>query len=264
MFRMRLVLPALILMTIPLLAQQAPVDTKEVASDAGVESVFRNPHPPLGRLTFRQAGMGELHGRKLVRYSVSVSGVSGAGPYILMTWDIGTNAPVNAVRDVKLDAQGRIRCGNAATDCAGAAPGAELVVGLTGMTGQPRRFILTGKDKKPIAMGEVVPFPAFGGDQNCTIEAVLIRPDASATLVIGRGFQPNEAVKFLSSSYDESVNSTKTADKNGETVSVVLPYVKGHSEGETKIKLVGARCQPGTEFRWGTYREEAASPAAKK
>ena len=49
-----------------------------------------------------------------------------------------------------------------------------LSAGLSGMIGQPRRFILTGEDKLPIAMGEVVPFPASGNGGECSIEAVLL------------------------------------------------------------------------------------------
>jgi hypothetical protein len=262
---MRVALPILLILPLSLLAQQPSADTKELLNrQAGVEMTFRNPRPPLAKLTFGLVGTAELSGRKLVRYSVAANGLAKGGPYILMSWDIGTKAPVISIQEVKVDNKGTIRCGDDAKDCPGAGPGAALVVGLSGMIGQPRRFVLTGSDKKPVAMGEAVPFPASGSDQNCTIEAVLMLPNGAATLVIGRGFQPNEAVRFASSSYDESIDSAKIADETGDVVTVVLPFVNGHDEGKTTVSMIGSRCRPSTAFSWGSYREELVDQAFNK
>jgi hypothetical protein len=130
------------------------------------------------------------------------------------------------------------------------------------MLGQPRRFVLTGSDNKPLAIGEVVPFPARGTDQGCSIEAVLMMPNGAATLVIGRGFAAGETVKFESHSYDESVQSSHVANSDGQVVTAVLPFVKGHDEGHTAIALTGSKCHPSANFNWGVYREEPAVAAA--
>jgi len=145
---MRQVLPILLLISSPLLAQQPPTDTAASLDRAvRVEMVFRDPTPLLSKLVFTPTGTGELKGSKLIRYSITDSGLAGSGPYLLMTWDIGTKAPIIALERVRIDEKGSLRCGDKKDDCPGASPGAEVVVGLSGMIGQPRRFVLTGRQK---------------------------------------------------------------------------------------------------------------------
>ena len=110
-----------------------------------------------------------------------------------MTWDIGTRAPIIAMSGLTLEADGSLQC-DARKGCEGSAPGANVVVGVAGAIGQPRRFILAGKDKQPLAMGEVIPFPASGSDGNCSAEAVLISPGGEMVLLFGSGFEPGESV----------------------------------------------------------------------
>jgi hypothetical protein len=265
---MRFTLSILALCAVPLLAQQPSPNPdqpdQELNREAGLEMVFRSPLPPLAKLTFKAVETTEVKGRKLNRYSVATSRLTKPGPYILMLWDIQTNAPVIAFQDVKLDAKGTLRCAQKTKDCPGGGPNGELVLGFTGMAGQARRLVLAGADKKPLAMGEVVPFPASGTDQSCTIEAVLMRPDGSAVYVIGRGFEPDEAVKFESSSFDQSSSSDKTANEVGVLTTMLSPFVKGHDEGKTVITMTGSKCRPTTAFNWGVYHEEQADPTPDK
>jgi hypothetical protein len=265
---MRFTLSILILLAVPLFGQQPPANTdqltQELNREAGVEMVFRNPLPPLAKLTFSPVETTEAKGRKLVRYSIVASGLAKPGPYILMLWDIETNTPVIAFQGLKVDSNGTLRCIQKTKDCPGGGPNDQLVLGFTGMAGQPRRLVLAGSDKKPIAMGEVVPFPASGSDQDCTIEAVLMRPNGSAIYVIGRGFQPGETVKLESSSYGESSNSDKTANGIGVVTTMLLPFVKGHDEGKSTITMTGSKCHPSTAINWGAYHEEQADPAQAK
>jgi hypothetical protein len=265
---MRFTLSILALCAVPLLAQQPSPNPdqpeQELNREAGLEMVFRNPLPPLAKLTFKMMETTEVKGRKLIRYSVATSRLTKPGPYTLMLWDIQTNAPVIAFQDVKLDANGTLRCTQKSKACPGGGPNGELVLGFTGMAGQARRLVLAGADKKPLAMGEVVPFPASGTDQSCTIEAVLMRPDGSSVYVIGSGFEPDEAVKFESSSFDQSSNSDKTANGVGVITTMLSPFVKGHDEGKTVITMTGSKCHPTTAFNWGAYHEEQANPTPDK
>jgi len=125
------------------------------------------------------------------------------------------------------------------------------------MVGQPRRFVLTGKDKKPLAMGEVVPFPASGTDGNCTVEAVLLAPNGAATLLLGSGFEPNEPIAFASTSWDEKVGSTRNADANGAYQSMCCRLSKDMTRETHRSK-----CHPSTSFHWGAYQEVKAEPKA--
>lgn len=257
---MRVALSALLLAT-PLLAQQPAPPTLEqlqqdLSREAGIEMSFRHPHPPVGRLTFKAVDTGESQGHKVIRYSIAVDGPVPKGPYFLMLWDIQANDPVITYGNIQIGSGGILRCAQKAKDCPPTAPNGDLLLSFTGMLGQPRHLVLTGDDKKPAAMGAVVPFPASGTDGGCTIEASLLRANASAVLIIGRGFQSGETVKFESSSYNESSNGDKTADDTGQAITIVLPYVKGHDSGKTAITMAGSRCHPTASFNWGPYHEE--------
>jgi hypothetical protein len=269
---MRAALTALLLVTpllpTPLPAQQSAAPTmqqlqQDLGREAGIEMTFRHPHQPVAHLTLKTLDTSELQGHKLIRYTVAVDGPVSKGPYVLMLWDIQTNEPVENFESIQIGANGTLRCVKKSEACP-TGPDGEVVISFTGMLGQPRHLVLTGDDKKPAAMGEVVPFPVSGTDQGCSIEASLLRLNGSAVLIIGRGFKPGETVKFESSSYGESSNGDKTADENGQALTIVLPFVKGHDSGKTSIAMTGSRCRPTASFNWGAYKEEPATPEPGK
>jgi hypothetical protein len=224
--------------------------------DVHLELSFRVP--PKGRLYFSPLGNGEAQEGKRKRYSVSAPGLASHGPYLLKTWEIGTPAPVVAVRRVMVDDSGVLRCDEQATDCPGAEGGSKLVVGVSGTPGQPRSFLLVGPDQLSVAMGEVVPFPVSGSDRGCSVEVALLAADGSAALVLGHGFQPDEQVKFASESFEDKVKTTHQASQTGDVLTVLLPFVKGHDEGITTLSLAGAKCSPGAAFLWGKQHEVLA------
>lgn len=248
----------LLLSVAPLAAQDSDLAQK-VNQEGGLELTFRNPSE--ARLVLNGIETGEVAGRKTVVYSVTVDGLPTNKPYILMSWDIGTEAPIIALKDLRLDDKGQLLCGTAES-CPGSTAGAEVRLSLSGMLGQPRRFVLTGKDKKPLAMGEVIPFPAKGKSGECTAEAVILRPNAALVLLIGQGFVPGEQVKMESSSRGETVQRDLMVDLRGRVVTAVLPYVKGFDSGETVVTFRGTRCSPSATFKWGPYAEERATAQA--
>jgi len=249
------VLPAVLLLISGLLGQEPKPDMQKLNGEAMVELTFRNPAPPMARLVLKEAETGTRDGLKTISYSASVSGLSQKRLYTLMSWEIGTDAPTIAIEGVRLDESGTLRCG-AAKDCPSGQAGDVLLLRVSGMIGQPRRFVLTGTDKKPVALGEAVPFPAVGKDHECTVEAVILRPNASVTLLIGQGFVPGEEVKRISSSRGETAEGRSKADDNGRVLALDLPFVKGYEGGQTSYNYQGSKCRPSTTFNWGPYREE--------
>lgn len=228
---------------------------QKLNGEATVELTFRNPNPPMARLVLKEVETGTRAGLKTISYSASVAGLSQKRPYILMSWEIGTDAPIIAIEGVRLDESGTLRCG-ATKDCPSGQAGDLLLLRVSGMIGQPRRFVLTGTDKKPFALGEAVPFPAVGKDNQCTVEAVILRPNASVVLLIGQGFVPGEEVKRLSTSSGETAGGSSKADTNGGVFSLLLPFAKGYDHGQTSYTYEGSKCHPTTTFNWGSYREE--------
>lgn len=249
------VLPTVVLLISGFLGQEPKPDMQKLNGEATVELTFRNPNPPLARLVLKEVEKGTRAGLKTISYSASVAGLSQKRPYILMSWDIGTDAPTIAIEGVRLDESGTLRCG-ATKNCPSGQAGDVVLLRVSGMNGQPRRFVLTGTDKKPIALGEVVPFPAVGKDHECTVEAVILRPTASVTLLIGQGFVPGEEVKRVSSSRGEAVEGSSKADNDGRVLALDLPFIKGYEDGQTSYTYQGSKCRPSTTFNWGPYREE--------
>ena len=261
---MKTALVTALLVLSPLFAQpQQTADVMEVVNrEAGLEMKFRTPSSEYLRLHLKQVGTGEQAGRKLMRYSFSVKGLPTTEAYSLMTWDLGEKEPGAAIRGLKLDANGVLRCGPKAGDCPDAKPGSELIVSVTGMLGQPRRFVLSDS-KKPVAMGEVVPFPAYGTDGACSIEAVMLTSDGKGVLLFGKGFQPGEQLSILNTAFGELSKMEEQATDKGEYISLLLPFVEGHQEGTTSIEVSGSKCRPATSFNWGSYREEMVDSKPK-
>ena len=250
------VLPAmLVMLAFQLFGQEPTPDAAKLKDEATVELSFRTPVPSMAKLVLKEVERGTRAGLKTVSYSASVAGLSQKKPYILMSWDIGTEAPIIAIQGVRIDESGTLRCGSS-KDCPTGHEGDVLLLRVTGMIGQPRRFVLTGSDKKPIALGEAVPFPAIGTVSQCTVEAVLLRTNASVVLLIGQGFVPGEDVKRISKSSGETIEGNSKADSNGRVLSLVLPFVKGYDHGQASYTYQGAKCSPNTAFNWGSYREE--------
>jgi hypothetical protein len=254
---MRILALVLLALAIRTAAQDEKAVFERAEHEASLELLFRDPKPPIKRLVLESLGAGEQDGRKTISYTATAEGLPRDKSYILMSWDIGTRAPIIALDDIRLSEHGTLQCGER-TQCPGSKPGASLILTVSGMLGQPRRFVLTGNDKQPVAMGEVVPFPARGSDNGCSAEAVILVPNAAITLLIGEGFSPGEVVKQRSSSRGEVIDREFQASPNGRVLTAVLPYVKGFDDGETQFTFQGSRCRPATAFRWGPYREERA------
>ena len=264
------VLFLLVILSASLLAQSSTDAAQlngQINGLAGIEMTFRNPPPNIAKIVLTPIETGAVADRrKFVRYSLGVTGLPQDKPYILMMWDIGSTSPRIFINEVRIDAKGILHCGDQKDSCQGNLPGSQVEIGLGGMLGQPRRFVLTGSDKKPVALGEAVPFPAIGTDKQCSTEAVLLLPNGAATLILGKGFGHGEAVRFSSSSpYGEELESSSSADQDGNISRVVLPFVKGRDEGKTSVTFSGSNCRTSTTFNWGVYREEQAqtAPAAK-
>ncbi len=211
--------------------------------------------PQRARLALKEVETGVRAGLKTVSYSVSVAGLSQKKSYILLSWDIGTEAPVVSLEGVRIDENGTLRCGDK-KDCPPGHEGDALILRVTGMIGQPRRFVLADSDKNLVAVGEAVPFPAIGRDNQCTAEAVILQPNASLVLMIGEGFEPGEEVKKVSVSNGETVRGSAKADSDGRVLALILPFVKGYDHGQDSYTFQGSKCHPSTLFNWGPYHEE--------
>jgi hypothetical protein len=129
---------------------------------------------------------------------------------------------------------------------------------LMAAKGEPYRFRLSSKDGKYQAFASIVPFPIIGVDKSCSVEAILLLPDAEGVLVLAKGFKASIDVQVaLDSAGDQKGGSVRT-DEAGKASLVLMPYKKGTTQGVTTVALNSPDCHPSLRFTWGkgTYHVE--------
>jgi len=253
----------LLMLFAPLLAQEPAQETAPPAPDeqewlhkeVGLEQMFRHPPEPFMSLQFTHVDTVKVNGADKVRYSISAAGLKAGVHYSFMAWKLGDTAPQLMLSAVQVDKRGVLRCDPEAKDCPGQ-PGSEVNVAVSDNPGQPSRFVIAGEDEQPVALGEIIPSPKVVADHDCSLETVLLRPDATIVLVVGTGFVAGEPIKVISTSFDDHLATGGNANANGEYQSVILPFAKDHDRGETTVTMNSARCELSTEFHWETKPEE--------
>jgi hypothetical protein len=129
---------------------------------------------------------------------------------------------------------------------------------LMAAKGEPYRFRLSSKDGKYQAFASVIPFPIIGVDKSCSVEAILLLPDAEGVLVLAKGFKVFSSIQVkIDSAGDEKSRNVPT-DEAGKFSLVLMPYKKDMSQGVTTVALDSPDCHPSLKFTWGkgTYHVE--------
>jgi hypothetical protein len=122
---------------------------------------------------------------------------------------------------------------------------------ITAAKGEPKRFGVISDDQKWKALATVVAFPNIATDGSCTLEALRVIPDAGAVMIRGKGFPPSAVLPMTSDSAGEVASGTWQTNEKGELLSLVMPGVRGKTEGQTKIRLKAPGCAPQVIFSWG-------------
>jgi hypothetical protein len=189
----------------------------------------------------------------VVRYDLVTEGLPHDQHYALVFWPL--NGAVNTVKSgISLTEDGKLICtGKTTVDCAPSRPDANPIIDLTltAAKGEAKRFGVISDDKKWKALTTVVAFPQIGTDGGCSLEALRITPDAKAEMVRGKGFPPNAVLEMTSDSAGEVVTGSWQVNANGEMVSLVIPGVRGKTEGKTTVRVKDPSCAPQVSFEWG-------------
>ena len=129
---------------------------------------------------------------------------------------------------------------------------------LMAAKGEPYRFRLISKDGKYRAFASVIPFPIKGFDNSCSVEAILLLPDAEGVLVLGGGFKPGTGVQVEIDSASEKKSGKVSTDEQGKFSLVLMPYKKDTRQGTTTLAVNTPDCHPSLKFTWGrgTYHVE--------
>ncbi|HEV2490144.1 MAG TPA: hypothetical protein VGT03_10075 [Candidatus Acidoferrales bacterium] len=189
----------------------------------------------------------------VVFYRIMTSGMPKDGLYqlVLTSFDL---QPKPIQWGISLDESGQAVCSGQAGGCGQAGEGNDPIdLGLVAAKGEPKRFTLVSQDGKVKAFAYVVPFPIKASDGACSIEAILLLQHAEAVLIQGAGFAANSTVHMKSSSESEVIEGELKADVSGNVFTVLLPYVKGKTDGTGKVSFTSPACSPSLTYQWGLH-----------
>ncbi|WP_211256339.1 hypothetical protein [Edaphobacter aggregans] len=189
----------------------------------------------------------------VVRYDLVTEGLPHDQHYTLLFWPL--NGPVKPVEGgISLTDDGRLICtGKTKADCAPSRPDANPVIdmALTAAKGEAKRFGVISDDQKWKALATVVAFPMIGADDGCSLEALRVTPDAQAVMIRGKGFPPNAVLAMTSDSAGEVATGSWQVSEKGDLISLVMPEVRGKTEGKTTVRVKAPACAPQVSFEWG-------------
>lgn len=155
---------------------------------------------------------------------------------------------------ISLNESGQAVCSGRSGACGDPAkPDDPIDLGLVAAKGEPKRFSLVSADGQVKAFAYVVPFPIVGTDRGCSIEEVLLLQNAEAVLIQGSGFAANSAVDMKAKSETEQQEATLRADSSGGVFTVLLPCVKGKTDGTGKVTFASQTCSPTLTYHWGLH-----------
>jgi hypothetical protein len=189
----------------------------------------------------------------VVRYDLVSEGLPHDQHYTLLFWPL--NGPIKPVQGgISLTEDGKLICtAKTKADCAPSRPDADPVIdmALTAAKGEAKRFGVISDDQKWKALTTLVAFPEIGTDGGCSLEALRITPDAQAAMIRGKGFPPNAVLAMTSDSAGEVATGSWQVSEKGELISLVMPQVRGKTEGKTTVRVKGPACAPQVSFEWG-------------
>jgi len=189
----------------------------------------------------------------LIHYDLVTHGLPHDQHYTLVVWPLnGGIKPVEG--GISLTEDGRLICtGKTKADCTPSRPDADPVIdlALSAAKGEAKRFGVISDDQKWKALATLVAFPDIATDGGCTLEALRITPEAEAVMIRGKGFPPSTVLPMTSDSAGEVLSGTWQVNEKGELLSLVMPAVRGKTEGYTTVRVKAPACAPQVSFQWG-------------
>ena len=187
-----------------------------------------------------------------VTYRLSARGVATSLPLVLVLWPLEKSMPAPLLQNLRVAGDGTVLCGAGPASC-GPGQMANMPVSLTfyAAKGEPKRVALMTRDAQVRAVANIVPFPLAAMDRGCSVQAMLLAPNAAAVLVRGEGFAPKAALEFRGSSGGAPQVHQAKADAAGRFETVILPEVRGKTSGTHTLSLSSGACHPEIGFAWG-------------
>lgn len=198
-------------------------------------------------LMTRQARNGADYGF----YDFYLTGAPRDQPYTIFQWPLGESEP-QEVLAAYVSADGRL-CMKA-NECHDTS-GPYVLLGFLSLPGLPHRIRIVSKDGKYKAVVMIVPKPIIGEDKRCSVEVIWAREDFSFAVIRGKGFPPNEEIKYLSNSAGETLKGSFKTNTHGEFTTGFGPGVKGKQKGTDEISFKASGCAPFVSYHWGILED---------
>jgi hypothetical protein len=183
---------------------------------------------------------------------LKTTGMSATDRYQLVSWPLNQRGPSVISPEVALDSDGYVTCPSDQKQCFDTPPGAQVILHLRPIPGEPTRLALLPKNHGAKAVAKTNLVPIDDNDRGCELRATLMLPRGVAVLFEGSGFTPNQLVTEVSISGSEAHNISGQADSNGKIYDLSLPAVKGLSRGEVQMTFKTDRCAPTVTVPWST------------
>jgi len=237
-------------------AQDSPQDNSPEAVARAQQSVSRlaniqmnwgvKMNSPGASVTVKETSRKSTGQQTVVFYRIFTSGMPKDETYSLVTTPFNLQS-MTASDGITLD-----NSGQAMTS------GSPLDLGVVAAKGEPKRFSLVSEDGQSKAFFYVVPFPVKGADHGCSVEELLLLQHAEAVLIQGSGFPDNSTVHMKATSDKEVHEGDLKTDASGNLSTVLLPFVKGETDGTGSVALSSQTCSPSLKYHWGlhSYQEE--------
>jgi len=192
----------------------------------------------------------------VVQYRLYVTGLPSDKLYTALNWPVNQPKPMETLRGLSLGKDGLVSClGRTPEECSDPDfAGDHGAVDFTFMPakGEPFRVALVSEDSEDFrAATIIVPDPISAKDKGCTLDVVRLSAGFEVAYFTGSGYPPNSEADFALESYGEKHPVKTTSDNQGSIRFTIMPYVKGHPRGTTKVAGAGMACSPSLKFDWG-------------
>lgn len=236
------------------LQQQSP--SPEVAR--AVERVVNNyrgwgpeSNPPGTTFTLHVVNRSD----QAIALGMATSGLPRDQTYTLMSWPISQPQAVVAGEGVSLNEAGIPVCTNAPGACKSEKPNEPINLAIPRtLPGEPVRLGLISHDGKIKMFARLIPEPLANTDRGCTLNAIVLEPNAEILWFEASGFAANAPITIDSVSGKEARNQSQTADANGNYTMVDLPFVGKKKKGTVTLTIRSTGCAPTVTVPWGMPR----------
>jgi hypothetical protein len=186
-----------------------------------------------------------------ISYQLHAQGAPKGKDYVLLSWTLGDAKPKRLMFGIRVDESGTAVCANAEGPCKDTPVNAPLVMKFQTVAGEPVRVGLLAADGSAKLLDEEIPTPLRVKDGACTLNAVLLAPNAEVVLFQGTGFGAAESLNVTSSFNGKMWTDSKRADATGDFLVADLPKVDGARSGVVTVTAKGTSCSPSLTVPFG-------------